>query len=63
MVLWGNFHVKGVKISKNVKNHDFPIFPIAACANFQEGSEKDSCPMWNDGEFLQNFSFSIFFFP
>ena len=40
----GNFNVLGVKISKNVKNYDFPIFPIAACANFQKGSEKDSCP-------------------
>ena len=64
--------LKGSKSQKNVENRDFSIFPIAACANFQEGSEKDSCPMWNDGEFfptlyivygnfVQNFSFTIFF--
>ena len=59
MVLWGNFHVKEVKISKSVKNHDFPILAIAASANFQEGSEKDSCPMWNDGEFFSHTLYSL----
>ena len=51
--------LKGSKSQKNVKNHDFPIFPIAACANFQEGSEKDSCPMWKDGEFFSHTLYSL----
>ena len=51
--------LKGSKSQKNVKHHDFPKFPIAACANFQEGSEKDSCPMWNDGEFFSHTLYSL----